>query len=245
MTEKLHKVLARAGLGSRRHIEEWIQQGRVTVNGEVARIGARIGAGDRLAVDGRPVEVVAGGTAPRVLLYHKPLGQLVTRNDPQGRATVFEALPRLDKGRWIAVGRLDINTTGLILFTNDGELANRLMHPSADLDREYIVRVFGEITSGMLADLQSGVELDGRPAAFKSVIRVGKASGSNQTFRVVLTEGRNREVRRLWEAAGCTVSRLKRIRFGPVTLPKDLEPGRWREMSATDVARLETPRARP
>ena len=242
VTEKLHKVLARAGLGSRRHIEEWIQRGRVTVNGEVARIGARVDASDRLAVDGQAVETASISAVPRVLLYHKPLGQLVTRDDPQGRPTVFQALPDLRKGRWIAVGRLDINTTGLILFTDDGDLANRLMHPGADLDREYLVRVFGDVSEKTLRELQSGVELDGRPAAFKSIRPVGQASGHpsglNRTFRVVLTEGRNREVRRLWEAAGCTVSRLKRIRFGPVALPKDLTPGQWREMGGKEVARL-------
>lgn len=236
MTEKLHKVLARAGLGSRRYIEQWIQQGRVTVNGEVARVGARVDSKDRLAVDGRPVRV-ASSAAPRVLVYHKPPGELVTREDPKGRPTVFEALPVLQTGRWIAVGRLDINSTGLLLFTDDGELANRLMHPRANIEREYLARVFGEVDQQMIDRLKSGIELDGRPARFNSVVPVGKP-GPNRTFRVILTEGRNREVRRLWEAVGCTVSRLKRIRFGPVKLPRDLKPGEWRNMPASQVRRL-------
>jgi 23S rRNA pseudouridine2605 synthase len=237
VTEKLHKVLARAGLGSRRHIEQWIQQGRVTVNGEVAGLGARVTENDQLAVDGRPVEPAEAG-APRVLIYHKPLGELVTRHDPQGRRTVFESLPALVRGRWIAVGRLDINTTGLMLFTDDGELANRLMHPRANLEREYIVRVYGAVDVKTLEQLKQGVDLDGRPAAFASIAPVGKTAGSNPSFRVTLTEGRNREVRRLWEAAGCPVNRLKRIRFGPVTLPRDLKPGQWRELTAVEMETL-------
>lgn len=236
MTEKLHKVLARAGLGSRRQIEQWIQQGRITVNGETARLGARTGPGDRLAVDGRTVEISSSAPA-RVLLYHKPLGELVTRDDPRGRKIVFDALPSLDTGRWISVGRLDINTTGLLLLTNDGDLANRLMHPSANLEREYVVRVHGEIDQSVIDRLLAGVELDGRPAAFTSVEPVGGASGRNLTFRVTLTEGRNREVRRMWEVVGGSVNRLKRIRFGPVRLPRDLDPGRWREVAAQDIER--------
>lgn len=239
MTEKLHKVLARAGLGSRRHVEQWIQQGRVTVNGEVAGLGARVDGRDRLAVDGRPVELTTPETA-RVLLYHKPLGELVTRDDPRGRRTVFESLPPLANGRWIAVGRLDINTTGLLLFTNDGELANLLMHPRANLEREYVARVHGEVDEGKLRQLKSGVELDGRPAVFTSIVTVGKTSGPNRSFRVVLTEGRNREVRRLWEAVGCPVSRLKRIRFGPVTLPRELKAGGWRELEAAEIEKLDS-----
>lgn len=239
MTEKLHKVLARAGLGSRRHIEQWIQQGRVTVNGEVARVGARVDAGDRLAVDGRPVAATAAApAAARVLVYNKPPGELVTRSDPQGRPTVFRALPPLERGRWVAVGRLDINSTGLLLFTDDGGLANRLMHPRANLDREYVARVFGRVDQAMIDRLKAGIELDGRPARFKSVTPVGDDAGPNRTFRVVLTEGRNREVRRLWEAVGCSVNRLKRVRFGPVKLPRDLQPGDWRNMPATQVRRL-------
>lgn len=237
MTEKLHKVLARAGLGSRRHIEEWIQQGRVTVNDEVARIGARVDSRDRLAVDGRPVRI-ASATVPRVLIYHKPPGELVTRDDPQGRPTVFQALPDLQQGRWIAVGRLDINSTGLLLLTDEGELANRLMHPRANLEREYVARVYGAVDQQMIDRLKSGIELDGRPARFTTIVPVGATSGPNRTFRVVLTEGRNREVRRLWEAVGCSVSRLKRIRYGPVKLPRDLEPGEWRNVPAAQVRRL-------
>jgi len=229
VTEKLHKVLARAGLGSRRHIETWIEQGRVTVNGEVAALGARVDAADLLAVDGRPVSQ-APDLAPRLIAYHKPTGELVTRGDPRGRPTVFQSLPGLPGGRWIAVGRLDINTSGLLLLTNDGALANRLMHPRANLEREYLARVHGEVSAATLRRLKAGVPLDGQAAAFKSITRIGPNTGGNRTFRVVLTEGRNREVRRLWEAVGCSVSRLKRIRFGPVTLPRDLEPGRYRDL---------------
>lgn len=238
MTEKLHKVLARAGLGSRRHVEEWIQQGRVTVNGETARVGARVDSRDRLAVDGRPVHTASPTSGPRILIYHKPLGELVTREDPRGRPTVFQALPDPRTGRWIAVGRLDINSTGLLLFTDDGELANRLMHPRANLEREYLVRVYGSVDQAMIDRLKAGIELDGRPARFKSIVPVGGESGPNRTFRVALTEGRNREVRRLWESVGCSVSRLKRIRFGPVRLPRDLGPGEWRDMPSAQVRRL-------
>jgi 23S rRNA pseudouridine2605 synthase len=237
VTEKLHKVLARAGFGSRRHIEQWIQDGRVTVNGEVARIGARVGPEDRLQVDGRPVEATRP-VAARVLMYNKPLGEVVTRSDPEGRPTVFSALPPLRTGRWITVGRLDINTTGLILFTNDGELANLLMHPAANLDREYIARVYGDVDEEKIRRLESGVPVGGRPASFKSIVPLGKASSANRSYRVVLTEGRNREVRHLWEAVGCTVSRLKRVRFGPVALPRDLNPGRWRELTGGELKAL-------
>lgn len=237
MTEKLHKVLARAGLGSRRHIEQWIQQGRVTVNGEVARIGVRVGPGDRIAVDGRPVTRGSSGSR-RVLIYHKPLGELVTRDDPRGRPTVFQALPPLREGRWIAVGRLDINSTGLLLFTDDGELANVLMHPRGELEREYVARVHGPVGREKIEQLKAGVPLDGGTASFKSIAPVGKGTSANRSFRVVLTEGRNREVRRLWEAVDCKVNRLKRIRFGPVTLPRDLQPGQWRELTPEEVGLL-------
>lgn len=233
-------MLARAGLGSRRHIEQWIQQGRVTVNGETARIGARVESGDRLAVDGSAVELTSSPPA-RLLVYHKRLGELVTRDDPGGRRTVFESLPGLTDGRWIAVGRLDINTTGLLLFTNDGDLANHLMHPAAGFEREYVVRVHGNVDRRMLDRLRAGIDLDGRPAAFTSIVPVGKESSANRTYRVVLTEGRNREVRRLWEAVGCAVNRLKRVRYGPVRLPRDLDPGRWRELPESVVRDARAP----
>lgn len=232
MTEKLQKVLARAGLGSRREIERWIAAGRVTVNGEPATLGDRVAAGARLAVDGRVVDAAALETpAPRVLVYYKPVGEVTTRDDPEGRPVVFGALPALKSGRWIAVGRLDVNTSGLLLFTTDGELANRLMHPSYRIDREYAVRVFGEVTAEMLNALLEGVELEDGPARFERIVPLGEGT-SNEWYRVILQEGRKRQVRRLWESQGATVSRLIRVRFGPVELPRDMRRGDVRELRA-------------
>ena len=233
--EKLQKVLARMGLGSRREIEGWIGAGRVTVNGEPAQLGCRVDSLDQIMVDGRPLkrdlntEVVR-----RVLIYNKPEGEVCTRDDPEGRPTVFEQLPRLKQGRWINVGRLDINTSGLLLFTTDGELANRLMHPSSQMDREYAVRVMGEVDEEMIERLQAGVMLDDGPAKFTDVVSSG-GEGINRWFHVCLMEGRNREVRRLWESQGVRVNRLKRVRFGPVFLGPELPVGRWREMKQNEL----------
>jgi 23S rRNA pseudouridine2605 synthase len=237
-TEKLQKVLARLGLGSRRELERWIQDGRVTVNGRRAKLGDRVSAGDLLRVDGRRVGLPPRRRPrPRVLAYHKPPGELSTRRDPEGRPTIFDRLPPLRTGRWVSVGRLDINTTGLILLTSDGELANRLMHPSSEVVREYAVRVFGEVDKEKLAELRGGVELEDGPARFESVADAG-GEGSNHWYHVTLKEGRHREVRRIWEAVGAKVSRLVRIRYGPIGLSRRLPPGCWDELPPEEVAAL-------
>ena len=228
--ERLQKLLSRAGVGSRREVDAWIQDGRVTVNGAVASPGDRALASDRIAVDGKPVESrSAAAVVRRVLVYNKPEGEVTTRQDPEGRPTVFDNLPRLKDQRWVGVGRLDINTTGLMLFTTDGELANRLMHPSSEIDREYAVRIFGEVDDDMIQRLLDGVLLEDGVAAFSDVSRAG-GKGQNQWFHVTLMEGRNREVRRLWESQGVRVSRLKRVRYGPIFLPSRLSVGRWEEL---------------
>jgi 23S rRNA pseudouridine2605 synthase len=193
----------------------------------VAELGARAGPGDEVLVDGKPVRLEKTAAAPRVLLYHKPVGELVTRSDPQGRRTVFESLP---PGRWVAVGRLDLNSSGLLVLTDSGELANRLMHPRYGLEREYAARVRGELNPGARQRLLEGVPLDGEPARFERIETYRESEGSNRWYRVVLKEGRNREVRRLFEALGHPVSKLVRLRYGPLDLPADLAPGRWREL---------------
>jgi 23S rRNA pseudouridine2605 synthase len=213
-------------LGSRREIESWIAAGRVSVNGAVAELGARAAPGDDIRVDGKSVTIEKSG-APRVLLYHKPVGELVTRSDPQGRRTVYAALP---PGRWVAVGRLDLNSSGLLLLTDSGELANRLMHPRYGLEREYAARVRGELAAAEKKQLLEGITLDGQPARFERIETYRESEGSNRWYRVILKEGRNREVRRLFEALGHPVSRLVRLRYGPLDLPADLAPGRWREL---------------
>ncbi len=229
--ERLQKVLANAGLGSRREIEGWIRDGRVKVNGRVARLGARVGEEDRIEIDGRPVSARRlGGRERFVILYNKPEGEMVTRNDPEGRPTVFDRLPKPPQGRWIAVGRLDVNSSGLLLLTNDGELANRLMHPRYRIDREYAVRVHGEVTEEMVRQLVHGVELEDGPARFEDVVESG-GEGLNRWFHVVIMEGRRREVRRMWEAVGAQVSRLKRVRYGPVILDSAVKAGQWRELN--------------
>lgn len=234
--ERLHKLLATLGLGSRRHVEDWIRAGRVQVNGQTAVIGQSVGPADRIAVDGQPVS----RTAPpktRLLLYHKPEGELCTRHDPEGRPTVFDRLPPLPSGRWITVGRLDINSSGLLLLTTDGALANRLMHPSGHLQREYAVRVNGEVDGATLERLKSGVELDDGPARFLTIAPAG-GEGRNRWYSVTVDEGRNRLVRRLWESQGVVVSRLLRVRFGPLYLPRALARGRFREATAAELASL-------
>jgi len=231
--QKLQKVLANLGLGSRRKMERWIEEGRVTVDGSVATLGDRVYAGQALRLDGKPLEVDAAEQV-RVLLYHKPVREVCSRDDPEGRKTVFERLPKLKSGRWISVGRLDFNTSGVLLFTTDGALANALMHPSSAIEREYLVRVMGRVDEPMLERLKDGVELDDGPARF-SDIQEGGGDGINRFFYVVLMEGRNREVRRLWESQGTTVSRLKRVRYGEVFLPSKLKKGQWLELPQRDV----------
>lgn len=236
--EKLQKVLARAGLGSRREIEGWIQAGRVRVDGGVAGLGDRVTGTEHITVDGRrvPREQLAG-LRRKVLLYHKPVGEVTSRQDPEGRPTVFTQLPRLGQGRWINVGRLDLNTLGLLLFTNDGELANRLMHPQWQLEREYACRLYGDPPPDTIDQLLAGVDLDDGPARFDRVEPVG-GTGENVWYHVVVREGRQREVRRLWESQGVTVSRLIRVRYGPVRLPSDLARGRYRFLDDDQIAAL-------
>jgi 23S rRNA pseudouridine2605 synthase len=255
---RLQKLLAEAGLGSRRAVEDWIRAGRVTVGGRKAQLGDRATAGDDVRVDGKRLKLgTVEATPHELLLYYKPTGEVTTRSDPEGRPTVFERLPPPRRGRWINVGRLDVNTTGLLLLTTDGRLAHRLMHPSSEVEREYLVRVRGRPSQEVLAQLLLGVKLEDGAASFDRIAADtweeaggtgGGGSGSNSTFRVVLTEGRNREVRRLWQAVGFEVSRLKRIRYGPVELPRDLKPGSIRlarpallEKLAAAVARAPAP----
>jgi 23S rRNA pseudouridine2605 synthase len=239
MSERLQKILARAGYGSRRQIEDWIRAGRISVNGRPAEPGLSVGAEDSIEIDGRPVALAVARSrpVPRTILYHKPAGELTTRADPQGRPTVFDQLPPLKTARWIAVGRLDLNTDGLLLFTTDGELANRLMHPSSGIEREYAVRVLGTVSPGVIERLLGGVELEDGRAAF-AALRDAGGSGANHWYHVTLKEGRNREVRRLWESQGVTVSRLIRVRFGPIGLPRELRPGRHRALTRTEVVAL-------
>ncbi len=226
-------MLANAGLGSRRQIETWVREGRITVNGQPASVGQPIGAADVVAIDGRRVRF-AMTTPRRLLAYHKPVGEICTRSDPEGRTTVFENLPRLKSGRWIGVGRLDINSSGLLLFTTDGALADALMHPSRGLVREYRARVLGEISAQALSQLRRGVSLEDGSARFDSIEATSKG-GSNRWYVCRLREGRNREVRRLFEAVGCKVNRLMRTRYGPVRLPRDLHPGQFAELPETDT----------
>jgi 23S rRNA pseudouridine2605 synthase len=239
-TEKLQKVLARAGYGSRREMETAISAGRIKVNGQVAKLGDRVGARDRVALDDRAINLRAVEEVPRrVIMYNKPEGELCTRKDPEGRRTVFERLPRLKGERWIAIGRLDINTSGLLLFTTDGELANRLMHPSHQIEREYAVRVMGEVKREHVVNMVEGVMLEDGPARFTDVQEFG-GEGINTWFHVVILEGRNREVRRLWESQGLTVSRLKRVRYGNIFLDKRAKAGEWTEMTQDEIDELST-----
>jgi len=231
---KLHKVLAQSGIGSRRDMEQLIQDGNVTVNGEVAHVGQRVSFGDRVMVNGKPVRLRIVPPAPRIIAYHKPVGEIVTHDDPQNRPTVFRRLPRLQQGKWQSVGRLDINTEGLLLFTNSGELANQLMHPRFGVEREYAVRVLGTLSEDDKAELLEGVDVDGQKASFKS-IEEGGGDGANHWYRVVITEGRNREVRKLFDAVDLTVSRLIRIRYGTVVLPLGLKRGVWVDLEEGDV----------
>lgn len=235
MSEKLQKVLARAGHGSRREMEAWIAAGRVSIDGEIANLGDRVEVTAKIRIDGRPVSLKsADDLICRVLAYHKPEGEICSRKDPEGRTTVFERLPKVKDARWIAVGRLDINTSGLLLFTSDGELANRLMHPSNEIEREYAVRTFGEVTESSVQKLRTGVTLEDGPAQF-DYIKAAGGEGINQWWHVGLKEGRNREVRRLWESQEIQVSRLIRIRYGMIELPKSLPRGGWVELPLEQV----------
>ncbi|WP_460833558.1 pseudouridine synthase, partial [Lysobacter humi (ex Lee et al. 2017)] len=242
--ERLHKVLAQAGLGSRRALEQRIADGLVKVNGEVAQVGMSIGGGDKVDIDGRQFVATALTEPARVLMYNKPEGEVTTREDPEGRPTIFEAVPPLKGARWIAIGRLDINTTGLLLLTTDGELANALMHPSREVEREYVCRVRAPegqetVSDAIIERLARGVALEDGPAKFDEVERIG-GSESHDWFRVVVKEGRNREVRRLWESQGCQVSRLKRVRYGSIELPRELLRGQSQEVPTARVEQLRT-----
>lgn len=236
MAERIQKVLAAAGLGSRRQIESWIKEGRIKVAGRVATLGEKLEGGERVTLNDKPVHL-SQRKVYRHIVYNKPVGQICTRDDPEGRPTVFESLPRLSGSRWIAVGRLDLNTTGLLLFTTDGELANALMHPSAEVERRYAVRVFGEPAKEVLEQLKQGVILEDGPARFDTVEFAG-GEGQNCWYKVSIREGRNREVRRLWEAVGLVVSRLIRIGYGPIDLDRRLRQGRCRDLDVAEVTAL-------
>jgi len=237
MTERLQKLLAGAGHGSRRGIEEWIRAGRVTINERVAVLGDRATDADRICLDGKPLDLGGRSDAVEVLLYHKPVGEMTTRSDPEGRPTVFDRLPPPASGRWIVVGRLDVNTSGLLLFTNNGELAHRLMHPSSEIRREYLVRLRGSPSADVLERLRLGVELEDGHANFDE-IHTESTEGSHTWLRVCLHEGRNREVRRLFEHEGFVVSRLTRLRYGSVELPRDLRGGAFKALEASEIAAL-------
>jgi 23S rRNA pseudouridine2605 synthase len=237
---RLQKLLAEAGLGSRRTVEAWIRDGRVSVGGRTAQLGDRASPGDEVCLDGSKLELRGGSAPAELLLYYKPVGEVTTRSDPQGRPTVFGRLPRPRRGRWISVGRLDANTAGLLLLTTDGQLAHKLMHPSGGVEREYLARLRGRPGPEAIQALLEGVELEDGPARFDRISEESPGKGAHSSFRVVLHEGRNREVRRLWEAVGLEVSRLLRIRYGPIELPRDMRPGNAR---GADDAMLERLRA--
>lgn len=236
-SEKLHKALAAAGLGSRRDMEALIAEGRVSINGQVAKVGDRVKPGDLVKVNGRLVRLSWRKQLPRVLLYHKPEGEIVSRDDPEGRPSVFAGLPGVRGGRWVSVGRLDINTEGLLIFTTSGELANRLSHPRYAVEREYAVRILGTLTPEQMEALVNGVELEDGLARLESLVPAG-GEGVNQWYNAVILEGRNREVRRLFEHLGLTVSRLIRVRYGPIALPPRLKRGMREELAEPDVAAL-------
>lgn len=233
MPDRLQKLLAAAGHGSRREIEVWIREGRVSVDGRVAVLGQSSTGAEDIRLDGERLAVAPAVGEREVLVYHKPAGEVTTRRDPQGRPTVFDRLPPPRSGRWVVIGRLDTNTTGLLLFTNDGALAHRLMHPSAEIEREYLVRVQGLPGEEVLRRLRDGVVLEDGLASFVRLEAGGQSAG-HAWYRVVLREGRNREVRRLWSAVGFEVSRLKRLRYGRVSLPEDLAPGAWRPLGSRE-----------
>ena len=240
MAERIQKLLAQAGYGSRREIEQWIEQGRVSVNRKVVSLGARAGEKDVIYLDGKPLSLdleKQRGQMPKVIAYHKDVGVVCTRKDPEQRPNVFQDFPKIKHARWVLIGRLDINTSGLLLATTDGELANRLMHPSHEVEREYAVRVFGAVDDEVLKRLRKGVELDDGEAHFSRISDVG-GEGRNHWYRVVLKEGRYREVRRLWESQGVVVNRLSRIRYGPVSLPRRLKRGHCETLDTKQLAAL-------
>ena len=238
--QRLHKHLADLGVESRRTIERWIEQGKIKVDGRVAQLGDKVSPGSRITIDGRPLRANAAPRRQRVILYHKPEGEISTRKDPDDRPTVFARLPKVKGERWVSVGRLDINTRGLILFTNDGELANRLMHPRFGLEREYLCRVYGNVDAAAVQRLQTGIMLDGSCVQFQQVRRHDKSDSRsrNSWYSVVVSEGKYREVRRVWEAVGCRLSRLIRVRYGTVVLPKTLRAGQWVELKPAEISEL-------
>lgn len=235
--QRLHKLLAMAGFGSRRDMEALIETGRITINGQVAQVGAVVDEHDIVRLDSRILHLPFEAELPQVLLYHKPEGEMVTQDDPEGRATVFDKLPRIKQGKWIAIGRLDMNTSGLLIFTNSGELANRFMHPRYEVEREYAVRILGELTPEQMSQLTQGIELEDGPANFESIYSSG-GEGANKWYQVVIKEGRNREVRRLFEAFHLPVSRLMRVRFGPIALPPRLKRGTMLKLEQKQVVSL-------
>ncbi|WP_462137459.1 pseudouridine synthase [Candidatus Mycalebacterium sp.] len=238
MAERLQKLLASAGFGSRRHVEELIKSGSVTVNGKVCKLGDKAEPQDKITVEGERIDCDAGGLPVRIIAYNKPIGKIVSAKDPQNRPTVFEDLPPLEKSRWVSVGRLDVNTTGLLLFCSDGSLAHKLSHPSSGIEREYMARVRGNTGRAMVEKLLSGVLLDGKKGRFEKVLPVPSKEKSNKWFKIVVKEGRNRFVRRMWESCGCSVSRLMRIRFGTVRLPKNLPAGASIFLSEKQIRKL-------
>jgi 23S rRNA pseudouridine2605 synthase len=233
MSQKLQKILANQGLGSRRTMEKWISEGHIRVNGEVATLGDRVEDDDTIQVDGRTLSQKK--TRHRHLLYNKPAGEICSRDDPQGRPSVYRKLPKLKNQRWISIGRLDFNTSGLLLFTTDGVLANKLMHPSTSIDREYAVRVLGNVSVNALQNMREGVLLEDGVAMFTDIQKSPESEGANQWYYVVLMEGKNREVRRLWESQGLSVSRLKRVRFGSFFVPSSVKVGRFVELEKPEV----------
>ncbi|WP_304985208.1 23S rRNA pseudouridine(2605) synthase RluB [Coxiella-like endosymbiont] len=237
MTERIQKVLARAGYGSRRKIEKLIEAGRIQINNRTAKLGDRLSPDDVVYIDGKLYQI-SSAEKVRILLYHKPLGEVCTRKDPEGRPTVFEALQRLFSGCWINVGRLDISTSGLLLFTNDGDFANRLMHPSSKIEREYAVRIIGKVDADTIKRLTHGVKLEDGKARFEDIVDAG-GNGKNHWFHVVVVEGRNRLVHRLWESQGVKVSHLIRVRLGSLVLPKSLRRGEWKELEPSEIAALQ------
>lgn len=225
--DRIQKFLAHQGVASRRQVDQMLQQGRISVNGQIAKPGDQVSGQEKISLDGKIIRINQHDLKPKLLMYHKPVGEVCSRADPEGRKDVFSSLPGLGRGRWVSIGRLDINTSGLILFTNQGELANRLMHPSFAVEREYAVRVHGSVNQDMINQLQKGVALEDGIARFEQIIDSG-GEGTNHWYHVILREGRNREVRRLWEAVGVEVSRLQRVRYDQFSLPKWLKPGKYR-----------------